>query len=105
MNPPALPAWIARRFPPGMQRRMVDVGGVRMHVAIWDGPGPTVVLLHGNPTWSFLWRKVIAALQGDGLRIVAPGGTSAHGNVRLHSGHAPATDTPGVYTVARRRHR
>lgn len=34
----------------------------------------TVVLFHGNPTWSYLWRKVIARLGGQsrGLRIVAP---------------------------------
>jgi pimeloyl-ACP methyl ester carboxylesterase len=33
-------------------------------------PPRTVLLLHGNPTWSFLWRKVIALLPG--LRCVAP---------------------------------
>ncbi|HSN86511.1 MAG TPA: alpha/beta fold hydrolase, partial [Thermoanaerobaculia bacterium] len=31
---------------------------------------PPVLLLHGNPTWSFLWRKVIALLPG--FRCVAP---------------------------------
>jgi cis-3-alkyl-4-acyloxetan-2-one decarboxylase len=35
-----------------------------------EGEGPTVFLVHGNPTWSFLWRKVIAALPGR--RCVAP---------------------------------
>lgn len=72
MTAPALPDWIERAFPPGMTRRMVDVGGVRMHVAIWDGPGPTVVLMHGNPTWGYLWRHVVARLRGDGLRLVVP---------------------------------
>ena len=48
-----------------------------MHVAEW-GPevGKTVVLVHGNPTWGFLWRKVIAALRakpgGADLRLVVP---------------------------------
>ena len=36
------------------------------------GAGPTVVLLHGNPTWGFLWRKVAAALAGAKLRLVMP---------------------------------
>ena len=27
---------------------------------------------HGNPTWSFLWRKVIRRLDGQGVRIIAP---------------------------------
>jgi haloalkane dehalogenase len=31
-----------------------------------------VVLLHGEPTWSFLWRTVIPVLTGAGLRVVAP---------------------------------
>lgn len=45
--------------------------GRSMHV-IDEGPAdaPTVVFVHGNPTWSFLWRKVIAALPG--FRCVAP---------------------------------
>jgi haloalkane dehalogenase len=27
-----------------------------------SGDGPPLVLLHGNPTWSYLWRKVIPVL-------------------------------------------
>jgi haloalkane dehalogenase len=46
-----------------------------MHVLEW-GPahGHTVVLVHGNPTWSFLWRKVVAAVRARApeLRLVAP---------------------------------
>jgi len=72
MDAPHLPGWIERMFPAGMTRRLVDVGGVRMHVATWAGAGPTVVLLHGNPSWSFLWRKVVAELAGDGLNLVVP---------------------------------
>jgi haloalkane dehalogenase len=30
------------------------------------------LLLHGNPTWGFLWRKVAGALSGTGLRVVMP---------------------------------
>jgi haloalkane dehalogenase len=33
---------------------------------------PVVVLLHGEPTWSFLWRKVVPPLLEAGLRVVAP---------------------------------
>lgn len=36
------------------------------------GSGPPVVLLHGNPTWGFLWRKVAKALAGARLRLVMP---------------------------------
>ena len=71
MSVPALPSWLEAMFPPGMRRSLVDVGGVRIHVAEW-GAGPTVVMLHGNPSWGFLWRKVVAELLDDGLRLVVP---------------------------------
>lgn len=45
-------------------------GGGHMHY-IDKGSGPTVLLLHGNPTWSFLYRNVISALQGE-CRLIAP---------------------------------
>ena len=34
--------------------------------------GPAVLLLHGEPSWSFLYRKVIAVLADAGLRAIAP---------------------------------
>ena len=56
---------------------MLAVNGEIMHVMEW-GPadGRAVLLLHGNPTWGFLWRKVVAAIRarpgGDALRLIAP---------------------------------
>ncbi|HEY7225316.1 MAG TPA: haloalkane dehalogenase [Micromonosporaceae bacterium] len=52
----------------------VDVGdGLRMaYVETGPSSGPTVVLLHGDPTWSFLWRSVLPVLASAGLRAVAP---------------------------------
>ncbi|MBV9486934.1 MAG: alpha/beta fold hydrolase, partial [Frankiaceae bacterium] len=39
-----------------------------------EGPrdGPVVLLLHGQPTWSYLYRHVIAALAAAGMRVIAP---------------------------------
>jgi haloalkane dehalogenase len=37
-----------------------------------EGDGPPVVLLHGEPTWSFLWRKVIPPVRDAGFRCIAP---------------------------------
>ncbi|HEV7888678.1 MAG TPA: haloalkane dehalogenase, partial [Acidimicrobiales bacterium] len=34
--------------------------------------GPVVLLLHGEPSWSFLYRTTIPVLAGAGLRVVAP---------------------------------
>jgi haloalkane dehalogenase len=47
--------------------------GLRMHF-VDEGPeeGPVVLLLHGEPTWSYLYRKMIPRLVDAGLRCVAP---------------------------------
>lgn len=37
-----------------------------------DGSAPTVVLLHGEPTWSYLYRTMIPVLASAGIRAVAP---------------------------------
>ncbi|HET9623051.1 MAG TPA: haloalkane dehalogenase [Kofleriaceae bacterium] len=49
----------------------VEVGGLRMHY-VDEGQGPTVLLLHGEPSWSYLYRKMIPVLTAAGLRAVAP---------------------------------
>ena len=70
MEAPALPDWLARQLP--FRRSLVDVGdGLRMHV-MEQGSGRPVVMLHGNPTWGYLWRKVALALSGEPLRIILP---------------------------------
>ncbi|HEX4811287.1 MAG TPA: haloalkane dehalogenase [Nonomuraea sp.] len=53
--------------------RYADVGdGLRM-AYVEDGPAGAepVVLLHGEPSWSFLYRRVIPELAGAGLRAIA----------------------------------
>jgi haloalkane dehalogenase len=37
-----------------------------------EGEGQPVVFFHGEPTWSFLWRKVIPAVRDAGFRCIAP---------------------------------
>jgi haloalkane dehalogenase len=51
--------------------RYVEVDGLRL-ARIDEGEGPPVVFLHGEPTWSFLWRKVIPPVRDAGFRCVAP---------------------------------
>lgn len=50
-----------------------DVGGVRM-AWVEDGPadGEPVLLLHGEPSWSYLYRTMIPVLAAAGLRAIAP---------------------------------
>jgi haloalkane dehalogenase len=53
--------------------RYVDVDGLRIHY-VDEGPrdGETVLLLHGEPSWSYLYRKMLPVLTAAGLRAVAP---------------------------------
>ncbi|WP_243060401.1 haloalkane dehalogenase [Nocardioides sp. SR21] len=46
---------------------------LRMH-HLDEGPpdGPVALLLHGQPTWSYLYRKVVPVLVDRGIRVVAP---------------------------------
>jgi haloalkane dehalogenase len=51
--------------------RYVEVDGVRVHY-VDEGAGPTVLCLHGEPSWSYLYRTMIPPLVAAGLRVVAP---------------------------------
>src|ERR1700756_2193356 len=37
-----------------------------------EGEGAPVLFMHGEPTWSFLWRKVIGPVRDAGYRCIAP---------------------------------
>ena len=62
------PAWVDDRLFP-YQSRFAEVAGARVHY-VDEGSGPTLLMLHGNPTWSFLYRDVIAGLR-DRFRCIA----------------------------------
>lgn len=53
--------------------RYLDIEGVRV-ARIDEGPddAPTMLLLHGEPSFSFLYRKMIPPLLAAGFRVVAP---------------------------------
>ncbi|WP_433800319.1 haloalkane dehalogenase [Actinomycetospora sp. CA-084318] len=61
------PTWVEVTDPDG--------GGDPIRVATYrvgpSGPGPTVLLLHGEPTWSYLYRSVLDTLVGAGVPAVA----------------------------------
>jgi haloalkane dehalogenase len=50
-----------------------DLGRLRIHY-VDEGPahGPVVLCLHGEPTWSFLYRKMIPLFAAAGYRVLAP---------------------------------
>jgi haloalkane dehalogenase len=71
---PPLPGFIARQLP--FDRALYTLrhgpdAGRRLHTIDHGDPASRpVLMLHGNPTWSFLWRKVIRLLPS--YRCVAP---------------------------------
>ena len=67
---------------------------VRMHY-LDEGPadGPVALLLHGQPTWSYLYRSVLPVLVAEGIRVIAPD------NIGFGRSDKPATATD--YTFAR----
>ena len=53
--------------------RYTEVGGLRI-AHLDEGPrdAPAVLLMHGEPTWSFLYRKMMPVIVGAGYRAIAP---------------------------------
>jgi haloalkane dehalogenase len=51
----------------------VEIDGLRMHY-VDDGPrnGQVVLLLHGQPDWSYLYRKMIPLIVAAGHRVIVP---------------------------------
>ncbi len=71
LRKPDMPAWIEDMLPAGVHRKAVDVGGQLMHVMEW-GEGMPVLMLHGNPTWGFLYRKIVYLLRDMPLTLHCP---------------------------------
>jgi haloalkane dehalogenase len=48
-----------------------QAGDLRLHY-VDEGEGDPVWFMHGEPTWSYLWRKVIPPVRDAGFRCIAP---------------------------------
>ena len=47
---------ISAEFP--FESKFIDVHGSKIHY-VEQGEGDPILFLHGNPTWSYLWRNII----------------------------------------------
>ena len=63
------PAWVPNDLYP-FADRWADIDGHRVHY-LDEGAGPPILLLNGNPSWSFGWRDVIVRLRTT-FRCIAP---------------------------------
>lgn len=65
------PDWLQELYP--WQQKWVDVNGRKMaYLDEGDRAGRPVLLLHGNPSWSFLYRFFVQPLVDAGYRVIAP---------------------------------
>ena len=62
---------MTERFEFPFKENYAEIDGVRMHY-VDEGAGPPIVMVHGQPTWSYLYRKMIPPLVAAGYRCVAP---------------------------------
>ena len=76
------PHWVPERLYP-FEDRHLALDGAQLHY-VDEGEGPPLLMLHGNPTWSFLYRDIITGLRdrfrclavdypGFGLSVAPPG--------------------------------
>src|ERR1700720_3641032 len=56
------PSWVPADLYP-FASHFEDINGSRVHY-LDEGAGPPLILLHGDPTWSFLYRDVITGAAG-----------------------------------------
>jgi len=62
------PSWVDAELYP-FEDRWAELDGHGLHY-VDEGAGPPLLMLHGNPTWSFTWRGVIEGLR-DRYRCIA----------------------------------
>lgn len=74
--------------------RYLDLDGLRMHY-VDEGPtdAPVALMLHGMPTWSYLYRKVIPVMASAGYRCIAPD--------HIGFGRSDKLTDPSWYDIAR----
>lgn len=66
----AAPAWLDGTAYP-FRAHYFETGEGRMHY-LDEGEGAPVMLVHGTPTWSFLYRRLVLRLVASGYRVIAP---------------------------------
>lgn len=72
----------------------IDIDGLRMHhIDVGPRDAPVVLMVHGMPTWSYLYRSMIPVFLAAGYRCVAPD--------HIGFGRSDKVTEPGWYDIAR----
>ena len=65
------PSWLKRMFP--WEQKTLQVNGRSMaYLDEGNADARPVLLLHGNPTWGFLYRDFVGPLVAAGYRVIVP---------------------------------
>ena len=80
---------ISANFP--YEKKSIEINGKKI-AYVDTGKGDPIVLLHGNPTSSYLWRNIIPELEGSG-RVIVPDLIGQGDSEKL-----PASDGPDRYS-------
>ena len=70
-HPPAIPGWLARLYPFSPQSFRAPRGARISYLDEGPRGDEAVLMLHGNPTWSFYYRDLVLELSGS-LRCIVP---------------------------------
>ena len=60
---------MTERFQSLFKENYEEIDGVRIHY-VDEGSGPPILMVHGQPTWSYLYRKMIPPLVAAGYRCI-----------------------------------
>src|SRR6266540_6700597 len=55
----------------GFEPHYTEIDGLRLHY-VDEGEGRPIVCFHGEPTWAFLYRKMVPPLVAAGYRVICP---------------------------------
>ena len=64
-----IPDWLLRELP--YDHSNIDVGTKSMHI-MQKGSGKPIVLVHGNPMWGYLYKKVLDQIDDSSARLIVP---------------------------------
>ncbi len=71
VTPPNIPAWLARLYPFFPRKFLTPAGATMSYLDEGPRSDEAVLMLHGNPTWSFYYRNLVQAVR-EKMRCIAP---------------------------------
>ena len=71
ITPPNIPDWLARLYPFAPRKFLTPAGAAMSYLDEGPRSDEAVLMLHGNPTWSFFYRDAVHAVR-ETMRCIVP---------------------------------